>query len=136
MTMTHYEVRNADGAVLCSVVTDRAVSVRRNRERGVVSLWATVDPAEGFTQAGVDPTDDRPLVLVSLDEAGKETARAEVAAVGVTPPGWVTRDRVRPLPVGEEVVSVPDVAPTLPAKTPPAGAVPTTPGPRNAVPRN
>lgn len=90
--MNTYEIRTQDGEGLCGIVTERAVQAKRNLSRGIVSLWATSDPAQGYAAVGYDPLAPGPLVLVVLDMEGNEVHREEVPEIGTPEPGTVTMD--------------------------------------------
>jgi len=93
--VTTYEIRTQDGEGICGIVTERAVQAKRNLSRGIVSLWATSDPAQGYAAVGYDPLAPGPLVLVVLDDQGREVHREEVPEIGTPDPSTVTLDDVR-----------------------------------------
>lgn len=123
--MTRYEVRSPTGDALLAITADRAAQAKRNLSRGVVTLWVTSDPAQGYAAMGYDPTMAGPLVFVTLSDAGVEQAREDVPEIGTTPEGLVTRRGIVPPKRSQ------DVEPPTPP-TPTTGR-PETPGPPSTV---
>lgn len=113
--MNTYEVRAPDGTPLMGITTDRAVQAKRNLSRGVVTVWATSDPALGYNAMGYDPTMPGPLVLVTSDATGAEIDRQPIPETGAAPEGWTTKRGVVPPRRDEDVT--PKVQP-LPPVTP------------------